>query len=193
MLKNQIIAASKAAEAKKPEVLFTLTSYKLSYEKAAADLGPIGSTGPEWHPPMSAPAEQPFISPLASNVPATAKGADSMDALRTGQQYAPALGLGAGAGVLAGIPIALLSHGLFGKDKSLRGYLRSALMGSLIGGGLGAAGGGLARYLYQNNPGAKSKIDAGLGSVSDFAAKNLGQLGADYGPSATGYVKNVLS
>lgn len=116
-----------------------------------------------------------------------------MDALRAGQQYAPSIGLGAGAGALAGIPIALLAHGFFGKDKGLRGYLRSALMGGLIGGGLGAAGGGLTRYLYQTNPDAKSKIDSGLGAVSDFASKNLGQLGADYGPSATGYVKNVLS
>lgn len=63
--------------------------------------------------------------------------------------YGKAMGMGAGAGALAGIPISLLAHALMADDdkRGLRDYLKSGLLGSLIGGGAGAVGGaGLQAY-----------------------------------------------
>lgn len=99
-------------------------------------------------------------------------------ALETGKRYAPAVGYGAAGGALAGIPLALLANALFGKDKSMRGHLRSALMGSILGGGIGALGGGGAKYLYQNNPDAKGMIDTGIDRAVDLGQKYLGGFDA---------------
>ena len=104
---------------------------------------------------------------------------DSASAL--GKQYGGATGMGAGAGLIAGIPIALLANALFGKDKSLRGHLRSALLGGTIGAGVGAAGGAGAKYMYNN--GYKGKMDSGIDSGVDSISKLLGRHDFGDGPT----------
>lgn len=78
-----------------------------------------------------------------------------MDKLKDfGNEYGSSMGIGAGAGAIAGIPVALLAHALMAdkKNKNLRSYLKSALLGALVGGGAGALGGaGLKGYL-QSDP-----------------------------------------
>lgn len=90
-------------------------------------------------------------------------------AMEAGKDYAPAVGYGAAGGALAGIPIALLANAVFGKDKGLRGSLRAALMGGLVGGGAGALGGGGAKYMYGNSPEFKNFMDEKINSGVDFA------------------------
>lgn len=99
------------------------------------------------------------------------------DALEAGKRYGPGIGIGAGAGVLAGLPISVLANAVFGKDKSLRGYLRSALMGSLIGGGLGALGGGGLRYYGESSPERGAKVDAAIDALGGYAGQGAGLLG----------------
>ena len=41
-------------------------------------------------------------------------------------------------------------------------------MGSLIGGGIGALGGGASRYLYQSNPDIAKSMDQGLQAARNF-------------------------
>lgn len=98
-------------------------------------------------------------------------------ALAAGKEYAPSIGYGAGAGALAGVPIALLANAIFGKDKSVRGHLRSALMGAILGGGAGAVGGGALKYLHGHGYG--DKIDSGIDTLSGLAGKGLGAMGLD--------------
>lgn len=64
--------------------------------------------------------------------------------------YLPAMGYGAAGGAVAGIPVALLAHALTGdsKNKNLRSYLKASLLGALIGGGVGAAGGAGYKAIY---------------------------------------------
>lgn len=123
--------AYELAQVKKPLIAATLIHYKQA-NKATMDM------------------EAPEGGGAAPGIMDQAKAMGS-DALEAGKRYGPSVGIGAGAGALAGLPIALLANAVFGKDKSLRGYLRSALMGSLIGGGTGALGGaGLRAYLDRN-------------------------------------------
>ena len=91
--------------------------------------------GPETSP---APAEPGFMDKL--------KG--------FGKEYGAATGIGAGAGAIAGIPIALLAHALMAdpKNKGLRDYLKSGLLGALLGGGAGALGGAGLRGYLQSDP-----------------------------------------
>lgn len=89
------------------------------------------------------------------------------------------VGYGAGAGALAGIPLGLLYRAIFSdeEDKNLSGYLRSALLGGLIGGGIGGLGGAGARALYQNSPTGSYAIDQVLGRLpSGMAERSLGAL-----------------
>ena len=114
------------------------------------------------------------------------------DYMQLGKDYAPAIGYGAGAGALAGIPISLLAHAMFGKERGIRGYLRSALMGSILGGGIGALGGGAGRYLYQNNPGARETMNKGINAISDFSGRHFGEMGKDIGAKFEDKTKNIL-
>ena len=89
------------------------------------------------------------------------------------------VGYGAGAGALAGIPLGLLYRAIFSddEDKTLSGYLRSALLGGLIGGGVGGLGGAGARALYQNSPTGSYAIDQVLGRLPPgMAERSLGAL-----------------
>ena len=91
----------------------------------------------------AAPSSSPAESAPTSEKPETST-AGFLDKLK---DLGPSAGYGAGAGAVAGIPIALLAHALLGdkKKKSLRDYLKSGLLGALIGGGLGAGTGALAK------------------------------------------------
>lgn len=99
--------------------------------------------------------------------------------LDTAKEYAPAVGYGAAGGAMAGIPVALLANALFGKDKSLRGHLRSSLMGAILGGGAGALGGGALRHYTEpsvdHNIG--SSVFNGITSLSDGTARLLDKIG----------------
>jgi len=97
-------------------------------------------------------------------------------ALEKGQEYAPAVGYGAAGGALAGVPVALLANALFGKDKSMRGHLRSALMGSILGGGVGALGAGGLRY-YTEDPSVSIPLTRGLSNISGASARFLDRMG----------------
>ena len=70
-------------------------------------------------------------------------------------RYGKAVGMGAAGGAIAGIPIALIAHALLAdkKNKDLKGFLRSALMGGGIGAGVGGLAGGGLRALSRSNPG----------------------------------------
>lgn len=85
--------------------------------------------------------------------------------------YGKAIGYGAGAGALAGIPIALLARALFSQDEEdsdLPSYLMTALKGALIGGGVGGLAGAGLRGAY-GTEGGKNTIDKGLGYLPDSA------------------------
>jgi hypothetical protein len=101
------------------------------------------------------------------------------DALEAGKRYGPGVGIGAGAGALAGLPISLLANAVFGKDKSLRGYLRSALMGSLIGGGVGGLGAGALKYYGESSPERGANVDAGIDYLAGLLNKGTGAVGLD--------------
>jgi len=76
--------------------------------------------------------------------------------------YGRATGVGAGVGLVAGIPTALLTHALFSKKRGLRDYLKSGLLGALIGGvggGIGAAG---LKALINKYPELQAKLHGGL-------------------------------
>ena len=88
--------------------------------------------------------------------------------------YGKAIGMGAGAGALAGIPIALLAHALMAdeKKKGLRDYLKSGLLGGLVGGGAGALGGAGLRAAINADP-AMAKLMSGYlekAKADDFMA-----------------------
>ena len=85
---------------------------------------------------------------MDSGIAAKVKGLDMESPKAPGfmdkvKDYLPSVGVGAGAGAIAGIPVALIAHALTADkgNKNLRSYLKSALLGALLGGGLGAAGG----------------------------------------------------
>ena len=99
------------------------------------------------------------------------------DALEAGKRYGPGVGVGAGAGVIAGIPIALLANAVFGKDKSLRGYLRSALMGTIGGGLAGGLGGGALRYYSESSPERAANVDAAIDALGGYAGQGTDLLG----------------
>ena len=67
-------------------------------------------------------------------------------------RYGKAVGMGAAGGAIAGIPIALIAHALLAdkKNKDLKGFLRSALMGGGIGAGVGGLAGGGFRALSRS-------------------------------------------
>jgi len=114
------------------------------------------------------------------------------DALEAGKRYGPGVGIGAGVGVLAGLPISVLANAVFGKDKSLRGYLRSALMGSLIGGGLGALGGGGLRYYGESSPERGAKVDAVIDALGGYANQGAAAVGLDVNADAVAkYLKDT--
>jgi hypothetical protein len=156
MLKEYFIAVNEIAQTKQSAMAAELIAYK-----QAADVAPAAPTSMQ-DKAMSA----------------------GRDALAAGQKYAPSIGYGAGAGALAGIPVALLANAIFGKDKSLRGHLRSALMGAILGGGAGAIGGGGLKYLHGHGYG--DKIDSGIDTMSGLAGKGLGAMGLDAYQSAKG-------
>jgi len=137
------------SEVKKPLIAAALIRYKQAQDAGAA--GPAGGT-----------ADQGWLDKAVDSV----KGVGA-DALALGKSYGPGIGVGAGAGVLAGLPISVLANAIFGKDKSLRGYLRSALLGSLIGGGVGALGGGGLRYYSESSPERGKAVDETIQSIAD--------------------------
>ena len=102
-----------------------------------------------------------------------------------GKDYAPAVGYGAAGGALAGIPIALLANAVFGKDKGLRGSLRAALMGGLLGGGAGALGGGAGKYLYDNVPESREYMDKGIAGAKSTAQSIANAMGMRPGEMTT--------
>jgi hypothetical protein len=63
-------------------------------------------------------------------------------ALSRGQQLRAQM-LGVGGGALAGVPLGVLAQAMFGEEKNLRAYLRSALIGGLSGASIGGGVGGL--------------------------------------------------
>lgn len=152
------------------------------------------------------PLHKEAFKRAADQVPAAAPSmqdkamAAGKDMLAMGQNYAPSVGYGAGAGALAGVPLALLANAIFGKDKSLRGHLRSALMGAILGGGAGAVGGGALKYLHGSSPEMAGKIDAGVDKFTGLLGKGLGKYDAyqgaegpsSYSHSLGNKIKNVL-
>jgi hypothetical protein len=101
--------------------------------------------------------------------------------LNRGREYAPSIGYGAGAGAIAGIPIALLAHALTGdsKKKGLRSYLKSALLGALLGGGLGGAGGAGLRAYAKSSPERADLIGGGIDSAAGKLHSLAGYFGMD--------------
>jgi len=93
---------------------------------------------------------------VAADRAARATAAQAADEAKSNNRmgYGKAVGMGAGAGALAGIPVALLAHALMAdeKKKGLRDYLKSGLLGGLIGGGAGALGGAGLRAAIQADP-----------------------------------------
>jgi hypothetical protein len=77
--------------------------------------------------------------------------------------------MGAGAGALAGIPVALLAHALMAdeKKKGLRDYLKSGLLGGLIGGGAGALGGAGLRAAITADPVLAKHLGGRLDSAKE--------------------------
>jgi len=165
--------AFQSAEVKKPLIAAALIRYKQAEGDEAAAA-----------PAAAAPA-------AAAPAPAAAPG--MMDKVKDfGSSYGPGVGIGAGAGVLAGLPISVLANAIFGKDKSLRGYLRSALMGSLIGGGLGALGGGGLRYYGESSPERGAKVDAVIDALGGYANQGAAAVGLDVNADAVAkYLKDT--
>lgn len=167
MNKQAIVNLSAEADTRVPSIVTSLLQYKQAVD---SDTPPTGATPP---------------SDSGRSIVERIEGVtDSASAL--GKQYGGATGWGAGAGLIAGIPIALLANALFGKDKSLRGHLRSALLGGTIGAGVGAAGGAGAKYMYNN--GYKGKMDSGIDSGVNAISKLLGRY--DYSDGAAGPTQN---
>jgi|LakMenEpi03Aug12_release.lakeMendotaPanAssembly.Ray.scaffolds.fasta_scaffold00026_14 hypothetical protein len=152
--------AYELAQVKKPLIAATLIHYKQA-NKGTMDMEP-----------MIGGAEPGMMDK------AMAMGSDALEA---GKRYGPGVGIGAGAGALAGLPVSLLANAVFGKDKSLRGYLRSALMGSLIGGGLGGLGAGGLQYYGESSPERGAKVDAGIDYLGGLFNKGIGALGLGQG------------
>jgi hypothetical protein len=148
--------AFQSAEVKKPLIAAALIRYKQAEDKKT-------DTGGD---------DKGFIGKTTDSIKEFGS-----DALAAGKRYGPGVGIGAGAGVIAGIPISLLANAVFGKDKSLRGYLRSALMGSLIGGGVGALGGAGLRYYGESSPERGAQIDAILESLGGYTNRGADLLG----------------
>jgi hypothetical protein len=98
-----------------------------------------------------------------------------MDKLK---DYMPSVGMGAGAGALAGIPVALLVNALTGdsKKKGLRSYLKASLLGALVGGGVGAGGGALYRALTGLNIGEPRMSETPLGLHNRMYAPTLDHM-----------------
>lgn len=94
-----------------------------------------------------------------------------------GKDYVGAMGYGAGIGALGGIPLALLANALLGgeENQSLRGYLKSALLGALLGGGLGAAGGAGLRHYLKGQPGVRDALGSAL-AKSELDAKGTNYI-----------------
>lgn len=149
--------AYELAQVKKPLIAATLIHYKQA-NKATMDM------------------EAPEGGGAAPGIMDKAKAMGS-DALEAGKRYGPGVGIGAGAGALAGLPISLLANAVFGKDKSLRGYLRSALMGSLIGGGVGGLGAGALKYYGESSPERGAKVDAVIDALGGYAGQGADLLG----------------
>ena len=163
MNKQAIVNLSAEADTRVPGIVNSLLQYK-----QAGDITPTVAT-PETVASDSGPT-------IGDRIEGTAARASAL-----GKQYGGATGMGAGAGLIAGIPIALLANALFGKDKSLRGHLRSALLGGTIGAGVGAAGGAGAKYMYNN--GYKGKMDSGIDSGANSIGKLLGRHNFGDGPT----------
>lgn len=151
--------AYELAQVKKPLIAATLIHYKQA-NKTTMDM------------------EAPEGAGAAPGMMDKAKAMGS-DALEAGKRYGPGVGIGAGAGALAGLPISLLANAVFGKDKSLRGYLRSALMGSLIGGGVGGLGAGALKYYGESSPERGANVDAGIDYLAGLLNKGTGAVGLD--------------
>lgn len=200
MLRETILQLSKAAEARKPALLVKIAG--LTPSNPAGDLPPNpykpqpGSELPSFSPQASRPFDSvsvnvPNVDPstIPSNVltssPKDVKGTTAFGGLVTSKDpesgsYLPSIGYGAGAGALAGIPIALLARALFSRDEEdsdLPSYLMTALKGALIGGGIGGLAGAGLRGAY-GTEGGKNMIDKGLGylpqSAQDFTKNVLG-------------------
>jgi hypothetical protein len=195
MLRETILQLSKAAEARKPALLVKIAELTLTMPSTAGGASSLpnpykpqpGPTLPSFTPQASRPFDSAAIafpnvdlSPIPANVltasPEDVKGTTLFGGLVTSKDkkpdsYLPAIGYGAGAGALAGIPIALLARALFSQDEEdsdLRSYLMTALKGALIGGGVGGLAGAGLRGAY-GTEGGKNTIDKGLGYLPDSA------------------------
>jgi hypothetical protein len=90
---------------------------------------------------------------IASSIAPATVGMEEANKETPLETYGMPTGIGAAGGALAGIPVALLAHALLAdpKKRTLRDYLKSSLLGSLVGGAAGGIGGlGLKAYLNSN-------------------------------------------
>jgi hypothetical protein len=193
MLRETILQLSKAAEARKPALLVKIAG--LTPPSTPAGVSNLPNPYPSQPSPKPLSfepyASRPFDSasrsllnvdpsPIPTNVltasPEDVKGITPFGGLVTSKDpesgsYLPSVGYGAGAGALAGIPIALLARALFSQDEEdsdFRSYLMTALKGALIGGGVGGLAGAGLRGAY-GTEGGKNTIDKGLGYLPDSA------------------------
>jgi len=157
MLRETIIQMSKAAEARKPALLAKIAEDALT---AVAE----------------SPATEAFNDEAVSRFAAETSAPSATNRyLEMGKSYGPAIGYGAGAGAIAGIPTALLARALFSDDDDdagLSSYLMTALKGGLIGGGLGGLAGGGLRGAY-GTEGGKKVINRGLDSLPEAASTRV--------------------
>ena len=188
MLRETILQLSKAAEARKPALLV-----KIAAETVPASMAPVGTraetVGPAERAAETARQQREFADRVSKQQAETFdttsdsarmnanRGSLDVDLPQTGSDgsatgsYGKAIGYGAGAGAIAGIPIALLARALFSDDEEdagLPSYLMTALKGALIGGGIGGLAGGGLRGAY-GTEGGKNLIDKGLGYLPDSA------------------------
>jgi hypothetical protein len=191
MLRETILQLSKAAEARKPALLVKIA------QTLPPGIAPIGTRQDYQRPAEKAVEQREFADKVQKQVSEaldTTTDSARMNSLRgpldvdlpgadpaaPAGSYGKAIGYGAGAGALAGIPIALLARALFSRDEEdsdLPSYLMTALKGALIGGGVGGLAGAGLRGAY-GTEGGKTMIDKGLGylpqSAQDFTKNVLG-------------------
>lgn len=179
MLRETILQLSKAAEARKPALLVKIA------QTLPSGMAPIGTRQDYQKPAEKAVEQRQFADKMQKQVSEaldTTTDSARMNSLRgpldvdlpsaaPAGSYGKAIGYGAGAGALAGIPIALLARALFSRDEEdsdLPSYLMTALKGALIGGGVGGLAGAGLRGAY-GTEGGKNMIDKGLGYLPDSA------------------------
>ena len=173
-MNNSFAQIDALTRSKKASLANALLMYKMSAEREVATPESGAATiGADVY--KGGPESMSIDNILAANDAANVADFNAGNSLPTDHSFmntlrhsGSALGLGAAGGAAAGLPIGLLAHAIFGKDKGLRGYLRSALLGTLIGGGAGALGGGALRYMTDRNPGLRSSL---LGQLEGLKSK----------------------